>query len=164
MSKKFAKNSIKPGQKSTRGRKALITPDKTDVTGKQHFMIVRRVNNQNSIIKNKHNNGSCGNCDLNDEYFDFLTERVNTIEGLVNNLRKTLSIKRKPSNFGHLDFKRMDTDTLLKYSEIFSLYPQQSQPLTLNFNIQNDNYANQDHTLRLWNNDMNMSTESIFYI
>ncbi|CAG8690696.1 8574_t:CDS:2 [Dentiscutata erythropus] len=57
-------------KKSRRGRKAYITPEKTDTTGQCHFMIVRRVTD---IAKNKKKN----------------------------------------------NFSRMDTDSLIKFTERF---------------------------------------------
>src|SRR4051794_20147671 len=68
-----------------RGRKSYTTPDVVDVTGRTHFMVVRKVQT-NKKPKKKINNYECGNCELNDEYVDILESRVDTLEGLVNNL------------------------------------------------------------------------------
>ncbi|CAG8781854.1 18630_t:CDS:2, partial [Gigaspora margarita] len=53
--------------------KAYTTPEKTDTTGKCHFMIVKHAQN---VVKNKKKN-QCKNCDINEEYISILSESQN---------------------------------------------------------------------------------------
>ncbi|KAF0507632.1 hypothetical protein F8M41_018970 [Gigaspora margarita] len=106
-------------KKSRRGRKAYITPEKTDTTGQCHFMIVRRVPD---ITKNKKKN-SCRNCDISDEYVNILSERINKIEDLINDLEKSVKkLETRQLNINDandIDFSSMDTDSLIKFTERF---------------------------------------------
>ncbi|CAG8710448.1 17013_t:CDS:1, partial [Racocetra persica] len=106
-------------KKSRRGRKAFIIPEKTDTTGQCHFMIVRRVP---EVVKNKKKN-SCRNCDISDEYVNVLSERINKLEHLINNLEKNVKDLEKRqlsiNDINDTEFSRMDTDSLIKFSERF---------------------------------------------
>src|SRR6266487_7086668 len=80
-----------------RGRKPYTTPDVIDVTGRTHFMVVRRLQT-NKKPKKKINNNECKNCEQNDEYVDILEERMNKLEGLINNLNdKVTNVKAVPN-------------------------------------------------------------------
>ncbi|KAF0513060.1 hypothetical protein F8M41_017849 [Gigaspora margarita] len=104
--------------KSKRGRKAYITPEKTDTTGKCHFMIVKRVQN---VVKNK-KKSQCKNCDINEEYINTLSERINKIEHLIKNFEKGVKNfgqrqSNADDNSNNTNFLQMDTDSLIKFSE-----------------------------------------------
>lgn len=155
-SAKNLKNHTKSGQKSTRGRKAFITPEKIDLTGKNHIMIVRRV--QNSSNKNKKKNtNSCINCDANYQYADLLSQHIDKIESLVNNL-KVISKRQKPkesfiNNLDNLDFTKMDTDTLIKCSALFNNHsPQLPQSSAQPFNLVSSEEQNLEQTLQINDN------------
>ncbi|CAG8514525.1 477_t:CDS:1 [Funneliformis mosseae] len=82
----IATRPFKTNTPSKRGRKSYTTPDVIDVTGKTHFMVVRRL--QTSAKKQKKKFNECKNCEQSDEYVDILEKRVNSLENLANNLKK----------------------------------------------------------------------------
>ncbi|RHZ59916.1 hypothetical protein Glove_360g51 [Diversispora epigaea] len=154
-SKKNSKNPTKSDQKSPRGRKAFTTPEKLDLTGKNHIMIVRRVPNNSS--KKKKNN-LCINCDSSDQYTELISQNIDRIENLVKNLGKVVSKEQKPKEISinkldNLDFTKMDTDTLIKCSTLFntqSLQPQpQPQPYVQSFSFENLEDENLEQTLQI---------------
>ncbi|CAG8825086.1 33198_t:CDS:1, partial [Racocetra persica] len=104
--------------KSKRGRKAYITPEKTDTTGKMHFMIVKRVP---TVVKNK-KKSLCKNCDINDEYINTLSERINKIEHLIKDFEKGLKnfgqrLSNVDNTHNNVDFLQMDTNSLIELSK-----------------------------------------------
>ncbi|CAG8478032.1 204_t:CDS:1 [Diversispora eburnea] len=138
-SKKNLKNLSKSGVKSTRGRKAFITPENLDLTGKNHIMIVRSVQNTN---ERKKNNNSCINCDSNYQYTELISQNIDRLENLVNNLGKVISKEQKPKEFSinnldKLDFTKMNTDTLIKCSTLFNTRSPQPQSSVKSFNSKN---------------------------
>ncbi|RIA94617.1 hypothetical protein C1645_759777 [Glomus cerebriforme] len=151
-----------------RGRKPYTTPDVIDVTGKTHFMVVRRLQT-NKKQKKKINNNECKNCELSDEYVDILEERVNKLEGLINTLNdKVTNVKAVPknpiNNSNELNsYSNLDINSLLRLSDtmgqILSNNTQQISPTTTintEFNI-NGNIMSE-----LWNPNINEQNLHLF--
>jgi hypothetical protein len=142
-----------------RGRKPYTTPDVIDVTGRTHFMVVRRLQT-NKKPKKKLNNNECKNCELNDEYVDILEERVNKLEGLINNLNdKLTNAKTVPKNSiinsSELNsYSNLDIDSLLRLSDTMGQFldnntnTQQISPTTT---VETEFSINDNIMSELWN-------------
>src|SRR4051794_21906032 len=105
-----------------RGRKPYTTPEVIDVTGRTHFMVVRKLQT-NKKPKKKINNFECRNCELNDEYVDILEERMDKLENLVNNLNdKVTNLNTVSRNSALLNpnecYSNFDMNSLLTFSQI----------------------------------------------
>jgi hypothetical protein len=102
-----------------RGRKSYTTPEVIDVTGRTHFMVIRKVQKNKKPKKKLNNYDECRNCELNDEYVDVLEERVDTLENLVNKLNnKVTKVSRNsPTNFSEQSsYSNLDMNSLLRLS------------------------------------------------
>lgn len=157
-----------------RGRKPYTTPDVIDVTGRTHFMVVRRLQS-NKKPKKKINNNECRNCEQNDEYVDILEERVNKLEGLINVLNnKVTTVKTVPKNpiinSNELNsYSNLDINTLLRLSDTVGQIlsnnnnTQQVSPTTsveTEFSINDINDINESILPELWN--PNIDGQNIF--
>ncbi|CAI2164676.1 10530_t:CDS:1 [Funneliformis geosporum] len=146
---------------SKRGRKSYTTPDVIDVTGKTHFMVVRRLQNNK---KQKKKCNECKNCEQSDEYVDILEERVNTLESQVNNLQKVTNERPTTRNSVTTNefncYAQLEMDGILRVANSIGdiiqgriQTSQQGSPTTI------DEFINENIIAELWNvpgrNDFN---------
>jgi hypothetical protein len=119
-SNQIVSRTFKTNAPVKRGRKPYTTPDVIDLTGRTHFMVVRKLQT-NKKQKKKINSNECKNCELNDEYVDILEKRINTLEGLVNKLdEKTINMPEKNSvaiSNELNSYSDLDINSLLRISD-----------------------------------------------
>jgi hypothetical protein len=151
-----------------RGRKSYTTPDVTDVTGRTHFMVIRKVQT-NKKPKKKINNNECKNCELSDNYVDILEKRADTLESLVNNLNNNVvnvNSVSKVDNSNELNsYSNLDMNSLLCLSDTLGQILcndisniQQASPSTTAIESIETEFIDENVMLELWN------TTDILYI
>src|SRR6266542_6025211 len=152
---------FRPNTPAKRGRKPYTTPDVIDVTGRTHFMVVRKLQ-ANKKPKKKINNNECKNCEQNDEYVDILEERVNKFEGLINNLNdKVTNVKAVPNNSitnsNELNsYSNLDINSLLRLSDtVGQILYNNTQQLSPASSVENEFNISENIMPELWNTNMN---------
>ncbi|PKY42320.1 hypothetical protein RhiirA4_456091 [Rhizophagus irregularis] len=160
--------TIRVNTPAKRGRKPYTTPDVIDVTGRTHFMVVRRLQT-NKKPKKKINNNECKNCEQSDEYVDILEERVNKLEGLLNTLNdKVINVKAVQKNpiinSSELNsYSSLDISSLLRLSDTVGqvLYnnTQQVSPTTT---VETEFNINENIMTELWDPKKKTTIFSLF--